>query len=303
MGRMLRVPGLIDLMRVDARAEIRTLADDGRLDRRFEPRGPLINRLLVRRVRSVLRLDGVPLPSVAPREDRARASAQEALRRRLDPAGGKPLWDEETLAALAVAVRGGAGAPEIGPAAQQAVGRLFVAGYRGSGESWAAACVLDTAVHTRNPLEAIVLNLSGRLERARRLLATMVDDDPAGVHATGIAVHNLVRGFERMRELWKEPRWRSSPDAVVEQCLFAPPSALRQATMPGATVAGDVRAGTLVVLELDAAHARTGGRDLEFMAGHWAQCPAAAFVPALLRAVWERAAAEGARERASEAAS
>jgi len=26
------------------------------------------------------------------------------------------------------------------------------------------------------------------------------------------------------------------------------------------------------------------------MVGHWAQCPAAAFVPALLRAVWEQAA-------------
>ena len=304
MGRMLRIPGLIDLARIDGSADIRALADDSRLDRRFEPRGPLINRMLVRRIRSVLRLDGVPLPSVAPREDRRRASAQEALRCRLDPAGGKPLWDEETIAALASAVRGSAGAPELGPAAQQAVGRLFVADYRGSAESWAAACVLDAAVHTRNPLESIVLNLSGRLERSRRLLATLVDDDPAGVHATGIAIHNLVRGFERMRELWAEPRWRSAVDAVVAQCLFAPPSVLRQATVPGATVAGTVRAGTLVVLELEAARARAGaGRGLEFMAGHWAQCPAAAFVPALLRAVWERAVAEAARARASEAAS
>jgi hypothetical protein len=69
-------------------------------------------------------------------------------------------------------------------------------------------------------------------------------------------------------------------------------------------VAGAVRAGTLVVLELEAARARAGaGGGLEFMAGHWAQCPAAAFVPALLRAVWERAVAEAARARASEAAS
>ena len=46
-------------------------------------------------------------------------------------------------------------------------------------------------------------------------------------------------GFERMRELWSDPRWRTRPaDAVVEQCLFAPPSVLRQATMPGATIAG-----------------------------------------------------------------
>jgi hypothetical protein len=293
MGRSLRIPGLVDLIRVDTGADIRALADDSRLDRRFEPRGPLINRLLIDRVRSVMRLDGMPLPSVAPRQDRARASAQDALRRRLDPAAGKTLWDDETIAGLAAAVRGNAGAAAIGPAAQQAVGRLFAAEYRGNSESWEAARVLDTAVHTRNPLQWIHLRMSGRLGQARRLLAALVNGDRAGVHATGIAVHNLVRGFERMCELWAAPGERTRPvDDVVAQCLFAPASVLRQATMPGATVAGEVRAGTLVLLELDAARARTPGPELEFMLGHWAQCPAAAFVPALLRAVWERSRAE-----------
>jgi hypothetical protein len=293
MGRSLRIPGLVDLIRVDVGADIRALADDSRLDRSFEPRGPLVNRLLIDRVRSVMRLDGMPLPSVAPRQDRARASAQEALRRRLDPAAGKPLWDDETIEGLAAVVRGYAGAPAFGPAAQQAVGRLFAVEYRGSSESWEAARVLDTAVHTRNPLQWIHLRMSGRLAQARRLLAALVNGDRAGVHATGIAVHNLVRGFERMRELWAAPGERTRPaDEVVAQCLFAPPSVLRQATMPGATVAGDVRAGTLVLLELDAARVRTPGPELEFMLGHWAQCPAAAFVPALLRAVWERSRAE-----------
>jgi len=60
-----------------------------------------------------------------------------------------------------------------------------------------------------------------------------------------------------------------------------------------------VRPGTLVVLELDAARARTPGRDLELMTGTWAQCPAAAFVPALLRVVWERAVAAPATGKAS----
>jgi hypothetical protein len=52
-----------------------------------------------------------------------------------------------------------------------------------------------------------------------------------------------------------------------------------------------VRAGTLFALELEAARERTPGRDVEFMVGNWAQCPAAAFVPALLQAVWKRAIA------------
>ena len=298
MGRSLRIPGLIDLVQVDARSDIRSLANDARLDRRFEPRGPLINRILVGRIRSVMRVGGMPLPSVAPRLDPERARTQDALRRRLDPGGQMPLWDEETIAGLAAAVRGKAGAPEIGPAAQQAVGRLFSADYRGSRESWEAARVLDDAVHTRNPLRSIFLQLSGRLRRARELLSKLVGGDFAGIHATGIAAHNLVRGFERMRELWRERRWRvrSSADAVVAQCLFAPPSVLRQATMPGATVAGTVRPGTLVMLELEAARERTPGPDVEFLAGSWAHCPAAAFVPALLRAVFERAVADEAVE-------
>jgi hypothetical protein len=298
MARSLRIPGLVDLIRADVRSDIHGLANDARLDRSFDQRGPLINRILVRRIRSVLRLDGMPLPSVAPRQDAGRARAQENLRRRLDPAGGTPLWDEETVAGLVAAVRGAPGAPPLGPATQQAVGRLFANDYKASPESWAAAGVLDAAVHTRNPVRSILLHLSGRLQRSRRLLADLVHGDLAGVHATGIAIHNLVRGFERMRELWSEPRWRapSMVDGVVEQCLFAPPSVLRQALEPGATVCGAMRAGTLVVLELEAARERTPGRDVEFMVGNWAQCPAAAFVPALLQAVWKRAIAAPAAE-------
>jgi hypothetical protein len=301
MGRSLRIPGLIDLIRTDVGSDIRGLAADGRLDRRFEARGPLLNRVILQGVRSVLQVDGVPLPSVAPRGDVRRAAAQDTLRRRLDPASGMPLWDEETIHGLVGALRGSSGAPALGPATQHAVGRLFVSDYLSSSKSWGAALVLNTAAQTRNPFRRLFLHLSGRLRRARQLLADLVNGDLAGVHATGIAVHNLVRGFERMRELWNEPRWRvrSATDAVVVQCLFAPPSVLRQATMSGSTVAGNVRAGTLVVMQLDAAHARSPGPEVEFMVGSWAQCPAAAFVPALLRVVWERALAEEADEARS----
>src|ERR1700741_5212258 len=200
MSRSLRIPGLVDLIQADVRSDIRGLADDARLDRSFDPRGPLINRILVQRVRTVLRIDGMTLPSVAPRGDAQRARAQDVLRRRHDPAGGTPLWDQEPIAGLGGAVRSAPGAPSLGPATQQAIGRLFTTDYKASPESWAAAGVLDAAVHTRDPLRAILLHLSGRLQRSRRLLADLVDGDLAGVHATGIAVHNLERGLARMRE-------------------------------------------------------------------------------------------------------
>ena len=61
MARSLRIPGLLDLVRVDARSDIRILANDARLDRRFDACGPLINRILVQRIRSVLRLDAMPI--------------------------------------------------------------------------------------------------------------------------------------------------------------------------------------------------------------------------------------------------
>jgi hypothetical protein len=100
-----------------------------------------------------------------------------------------------------------------------------------------------------------------------------------------------MRGFERMRELWADPRMRSaaSTDAVVRQCTFAPESVLRQATAREATPVGKVRPGTLVFLGLEAARQHAPGFDIAFMTKSWAQCPAAAIVPALLRAVWQRA--------------
>ena len=84
MSRSLRIPGLVDLIQADVRSDIRGLADDARLDRSFDPRGPLINRILVQRIRSVLRIDGMPLPSVAPRGDAQRLRAQDILRRPVD---------------------------------------------------------------------------------------------------------------------------------------------------------------------------------------------------------------------------
>src|SRR5258708_32899366 len=105
MSRSLRIPGLVDLIQADVRSDIRGLADDTRLDRSFDPRGPLINRILAQRIRNVLRIDGMPLPSVAPRGDAQRLRAQDILRRRLDPAGGTPRLDPRTVNGLAGAVR------------------------------------------------------------------------------------------------------------------------------------------------------------------------------------------------------
>src|SRR5450631_4196233 len=108
----------------------------------------------------------------------------------------------------------------------------------------------------------------GRVRRAQRLLADLVHNDRAGVHATGIAVHNLVRSFELMRNVWAYADVRLSTDAVVARCLVAPPTVLRQATALGATTAGDIRPGTLVAFELDAARTQNPASEVIFMMGN-----------------------------------
>jgi hypothetical protein len=290
MARSIRIPGLADIKKVDNREALRALSADPGLDRRFEEIGPPANRMVVGRVNGALRVDGKPLPSVAPRDDADRMRSQQALHKRLDPAAG-PLWDQETLAALVAAVRGKAGAETIGPATQQAVGRLFNKAYVGDTDSYQAARDLDDAVRTRNPARLFTLNVMGQLRRSRSLLTERVNGDLAGVHGTGIAVHNMVRGFEKMRELWAQGSNRPSIDEAARACLFAPETVLRQATRQASTAVGDVSPGTLVMFELGTISEPARDAEAVFMAGTWAECPAGAFVVALLRAVWEGALA------------
>lgn len=287
MARSIRIPFLVDLKKVDSKAEARTLNANADVERRFDNGGPVLNRLLVGNVTGVMQVDGKPMPLVLPRSDAARAKAQQALRARLDPAAS-PLWDDETLAALVAAVAGRASADAIGPAAQQAVGRLFVPTYVGDATSFAAARDFDDAVHSRNPIRQLTLRLTGQLRRSRRLLAERVNGNLAGVHGTGIAVHNMVHGFAAMRAVFLRGE-RPSADAIVKQCLFAPPTVLRQATTRGETAAGEMRKGTLMLLELETIRAASPDAETVFMAGTWAECPALLFVPALYRAVWDGA--------------
>jgi hypothetical protein len=290
MGRLLRVPFLVDLIRTADPSEIRAFANDDRLDRNFSGRGPLLNRILTRKVRSVLAVKGVPLPSVAPRGDEERARTQAELQVQLDAAAAR-IVDDDSVTDLARAVRGLEGAPILEHAVQQTVGRLFAKDYRATEQSWAAAQLLDKAVHSMNPQAAIFWRITGRIAHAQDLLAEMVHHDRAGVHATGIAVHNLVRGFKIMRNVFAHP---NAPDpaaghSVVARCLKAPESALREACTEASAGANAIRPGTLVVLDLKAAQQHDAGPEIVFMSGSWSQCPAAAWVPALIRAVWERA--------------
>jgi hypothetical protein len=289
VARALRIPHLVDLIRSSDPREIALLAGESRLDRDFSRRAPLLNRLVLGRVRRTLQLDGTPLPPVAPRGDPDRLEAQRALAARLASA---PPVDAETLAALGAYVRGEGAGRSVGPLAQQAVGRLFDPGYRGDAAGWKAARRLNTAARSLLSPRVPIWRLTGTLERSRRLLADRVGGDRAGLHGTAIAVHNLVESLEAMRKLASRGGLaRYSPVEAASLCLSAPASVLRQATAPGTTSAAPFREGTLVLLQLGAARTRTLSDDVAFMSRMWSACPAERWVPAFLAAVWARAAA------------
>jgi hypothetical protein len=291
MGRLWRIPFLIDLLFADDPAAIRAFAHDKRLDRNFIGRGALFNRALTGNVRRVLALDDIQLPSVAPRADPERLRAYTELQERLDKVATAGAFDGQSITAIARAVRGLKDAPILEHAVQQAVGRLFATDYQATEESWAAAQLLDKAAHSMNLFASLVWIITGQITKAQLLLGGKVHNDRAGVHATGIAVHNLVHGFKMMRSLMAYPNTPdpAAGDAIMARCLNAPKNVLREA-IPDAPLGIDaIRPGTLVVLDLATAQQRDTGPEIVFMAGSWSQCPASAWVPAFIRAVWERA--------------
>lgn len=286
----IRIPGLVDLVTIDDAAGIAAAAADARLDRRYLRRGPLLNRLILGRVRRVLALQGKPLPPVSERGSQRPVETQAATLARLKLLIGEGLAGAE-IAALAAWVRGQGHAEEGGILAQQAVGRLFDPAYRADADSWAAALVLRDAPSTFNPLRRLVWALTGRVEASRDLLAAKVGQDPTGLHATGVAIHNLAEGFARMRALYADAALRGlrSTAAAVSACLVAPPQVLRQPVEAGRCPAGELSPDTLVLLRLGRAHAATPSQETAFLTHSWSACPAADWVPALLSAVWREA--------------
>jgi hypothetical protein len=292
MTRRIRIPGVIDLVRLDEPPAIDAVSEDARLDRDFAGPGPLLNRWIARRVRRNLRVDGKPLPSVAPRGYTGRAENQASLERELSKRLADNALPSDQVDRLAAYIRGDIAEDALGPIAQEAIGRLFVKSYAATNATWRSALVFDAAPRTMNPFQLLAWHLSGAIERSRDRLARAVDGNPAGVHATGIAVHSQVRSLRAMRELWLEPgvRDRTDAEAAVTRSLRAPKTALRRWSAPASTVHGEMRPGTLTMFELEKANTRRPGPEMVFMTDSWSYCPAYRWITSLLLNVWQRAA-------------
>ncbi|HEV7910068.1 MAG TPA: hypothetical protein VGP28_03070 [Methylocella sp.] len=295
MAQRIRVPGLVDLVLVADPSEIRALNEEPRLDRRFLPRGPLVNRLIAGRIRRWFQIKGQPLPSLAARGDPVRAERQRELAIALDPAGGRALWSEPQLDQLASFVRGVGTHDGAAITVQEIVGRLFDPLYAADPESWRAATLIDRFREGFSPVQIIWL-ITGRLRRARALLVERANQNRWAMHGTAIGVHGIVAALERMRQLRALSDATSlGDDAVLGRCLAPPKQVPRtvEASLASPFVAGEMPPGALVMLKLDAAEPSTPGAGTVFMHGHWNGCPAWAFVTALLQSVWHRSLREG----------
>jgi hypothetical protein len=289
--KRLKIPGIANIFRVDEPAEIRALAQDPHIDRKFALRTCPFNWLLIKRSLAVLSFNGHRFPTMTCRDSQERQSHQQELAKSLCERAAAIRLGPEELAPLAKWVRGEAPESQIGVLTQQLLGRLFVPGFVATEESWAAAQILVAAPRSRKIFTVIWWFATGKLRRSKRLLAQMVNEDLSAVNAIGIAVHNVVKGLHHMRLLYADGGVRAalSPEAAARQCLFAPVSLYRQATDAGQVGDCPFPRNSLFVFEIGKASQREGGQPFVFMDGTWSQCPAAEWVPAMLDGVWHRA--------------
>jgi hypothetical protein len=287
------IRGVIDLFEVSDPAEIKALAHDPLVDREFEGNTCPVNWLLLKRSLKVLSIGERRFPTMLPREDARRASKQQELWSYLTERAAAIKEGPDELEPLANWVRGLGSDEEVGILVQQLLGRLFSNEFIATEKSWDAAMTLVTAPRSKNLPKMAWWFVSGKVKRAKHLLASMVNNDLSAVNAIGIAAHNVVRSFRHMRVLYADEAKRSAltDDAAAEQSLFAPVSLYRESTGNGNLGECPFRRNSLFVLAIGDACRQPGGRSLVFMDDTWSQCPANIWVPAMLQGVWRRACA------------
>jgi len=285
------IPGFVDVIKVDQPEEILRIANDDTFDRGFKRRKPLLNSLLISRILAVLSFEGHRFPTMSAQKSADRASKQDVLWQRLNAVAQEISEGPSELEPLAQWVRGDDAEVAVGPLVQQVIGRIFSPTFESGAASWAAAQVIASALAPGNTLRNLVWRLTGKVTRAKSLLASMVNGDLAGVHAISVAIHNVVKGMHQMRSLYHDASTRQTvtPEAAGRRCLYAPGVVLRQPTSAGTLAGCPYSPNTLLFLELEKARQASGDESMIFLDNTWSRCPAEQWVPAMLEGVWRRA--------------
>ena len=181
----------------------------------------------------------------------------------------------------------------VGVTVQQLVGRLFRSGYVATPASYKAALIMSEWPRA-NPAKALWWRWSGRLSRSKAMLWEIGADDPACIHATTIAFHNVVAAVERLRAAAGASDAGTRPVyQVLRESLVAPATLLRSVTddVRVPSLQRPLRKGTLLIFKLGTIYDRTRDPALAFARSEWNQCPGHDVVPRALEAVWTRAMA------------
>jgi hypothetical protein len=161
-----RIPGLIDLFEVSDPGDIKALARDPHLDRRFETATCPVNWLLLKRSLKVLSFRGRRFPTMLPRDDVQRASRQQEVWNFLSEKASSIQSGPDELEPLADWVRGVGTDAQVGILVQQLLGQLFSSNFVATEESWRAAKILVAAPRSKN-LPLILSALSAAKSHAQ----------------------------------------------------------------------------------------------------------------------------------------
>jgi hypothetical protein len=292
MAISISVPGLLKLVVVRTAAEVLAMNAAVGIDRPLSGRGGLVNRAIGNKLAPFRAPSGESWPAFCSRLDPLRIQHSNEVAAKLAdvPAQLQRLSGE--IGELAAYVRGNATARPAGMVVQQIVGRLFFDDYRASPQSHGAAETLSAWLKA-GPLKTLVMRRSGKVPLAADAVLTHARGNTACAHGTGIALHNIVESVELMRKLARSGAQlrQLSPSEAVAQTLRAPPRAVREARDRADAGNVRVRERSIILLGVESARKRSSDPGIAFFTGQWNQCPAHAFVPALLAEIWKTARA------------
>src|SRR5258708_13100426 len=118
-------PGITDIVVVADPVEIRTISNDSRFDRDFIGHGPVRNVQRLRKMLRIFSLNGRRFPTMLPRTNPSRATAQDELWSRLNVNAEELKHGPAQLEPLAEWVRRTGTASQLAPLVQQPIVHLF----------------------------------------------------------------------------------------------------------------------------------------------------------------------------------
>jgi hypothetical protein len=283
----LRIPGLLDVVLVSEPTQIQELNQHPGVTRQIDARNGLLHRFVASRLLDDLSFHGRLLPVFLPRSDPERARRQKQLDDQLADLHATAAESAE----IAGYVSGMKDAIEIGVQVQQWCGRLFLAHYRATRESYEAGKLIASWA-SAPPWRTVFDKLSGKLDRAKGQISEAAEGDPHIIHATSIGMENIAKTARKLRRAAYDPDKQGlSSNDILRECLAAPPAVLRgcneEIKVP--FLKDPLSPRSLIVFLVARAYTRSGDLDVAFLGDQWSACPARRVVPEMLRSAWHAA--------------